>query len=410
MTHCLVSFLGRVPREDGGKYKHARNHFPDGNTEESSFLCFPLRKWLSADRLVVLGTAGSMWDNLFEGYDDDASVEEQRLTLIEKADSNQVTQQHLNELAPWFSTRCGYDVDLRIIPRGAGLEDQTEILNELKQAAPQSGTLSIDVTHSFRHLPIFALTAALYLRVLNPNLNVKLWYGEMQPTDPSEMKTVQVRDLSNLLTTVQWLGALTRQQLLGDYEDVADIVDSEGHKELAGQLRKASHFQNIHLDYKAKDYVRSAKKSIQESGLQGPGALFQKTLLDRMSWVNEGSPYMQQRNNALNALQRKDYMRASLIGYEAFKTLQVQEYFDENSVFNEELRDRAVGRFLDDAMPKDRHKFTLLSNIRNVIAHANRPEHSNPKAQEAIENAIKTQDNLHSALNDCFNTLLPVDQ
>lgn len=398
MTHCLVSFLGNSQLKQGvASYHEVDYRFPDGQTDRAAFFGFPLQRHIKADKLVIFGTTGSMWDHLFDGIgvDDEATHEQ----LLEQVENDATTQNTLDILVPVLEHSLGCTVRLQLIPAAFAREEQTRLLGMLADAAEGATELSLDVTHGYRHMPMLTFAAALYLRTLRPELKIKgLWYGYIDGT---------VSNLDGLLETADWLSVLQRDQLLGDYEGVAAMVENHDNGQLAQKLRSASHYQNIHQEYKAIGYVEDARKTIRQQGLQGPGELFRNTLLKRMSWASESSRYMQQRSNALNALQRKDYMRASLIGYEAFKTLQVQEYFDEDSVFNEELRDRAVGRFLNDAMPKDKHKFTLLSNIRNVIAHANRPEHSNPKAQEAIEKAIKTQDNLHNALSDCFNTLLP---
>ena len=62
MTHTLVTFLGRTPKNAGG-YRTTRYRFPDGSESESSaFLGWTLAKRLRPNRLIVLGTPGSMWD------------------------------------------------------------------------------------------------------------------------------------------------------------------------------------------------------------------------------------------------------------------------------------------------------------------------------------------------------------
>jgi hypothetical protein len=66
MTHTLVSFLGKVPKERGGQYKTAHYHFEDGYQEPTSFFGLALQHYLKPDRLVILGTTGSMWDVLIE--------------------------------------------------------------------------------------------------------------------------------------------------------------------------------------------------------------------------------------------------------------------------------------------------------------------------------------------------------
>lgn len=66
MPTVLLTFLGRVPKSECG-YQATRYDFGDGLADEPvAFFGWPLQRRVRADRLVVLGTAGSMWDPLFE--------------------------------------------------------------------------------------------------------------------------------------------------------------------------------------------------------------------------------------------------------------------------------------------------------------------------------------------------------
>ena len=66
MPTGLLTFFGRVPNSGRG-YRATRYDFGDGLADEPvAFFGWPLQRRVRADRLVVLGTAGSMWDHLFE--------------------------------------------------------------------------------------------------------------------------------------------------------------------------------------------------------------------------------------------------------------------------------------------------------------------------------------------------------
>jgi hypothetical protein len=59
----LITFLGRVRKQDGGDYEKARYRFPDG-VHETAYLGLELARYLRPDRVVILGTAGSQWEFL----------------------------------------------------------------------------------------------------------------------------------------------------------------------------------------------------------------------------------------------------------------------------------------------------------------------------------------------------------
>lgn len=67
MTGTLISFLGRNTAKPGAGYKLARYRFPDGWEYETPFFGLALAETLRPERVVILGTAGSMWDVLIFG-------------------------------------------------------------------------------------------------------------------------------------------------------------------------------------------------------------------------------------------------------------------------------------------------------------------------------------------------------
>ncbi len=98
--HVLISFLGRVPKSETG-YRTTRYSFDGVLDEPTAFIGWSLRRRLMPDRLVILGTAGSMWDHLFEKDTNLGTVaEDERLALQEATETKAVTESLLEPLAP----------------------------------------------------------------------------------------------------------------------------------------------------------------------------------------------------------------------------------------------------------------------------------------------------------------------
>ena len=102
MTSTMVTFLGRagphgvepsgpehVPER--GSYRSARYELDGVRLEDTSFLGLALAHSLRPAKLVVLGTAGSMWDYLVEATDPEDQLEEERVLLMSAADRKEVT-------------------------------------------------------------------------------------------------------------------------------------------------------------------------------------------------------------------------------------------------------------------------------------------------------------------------------
>lgn len=66
MTHALITFLGRTPRDETEGYRKTTYQFPNGTLEETAVLGWNLAERLRPDLVIILGTSGSMWDFLAE--------------------------------------------------------------------------------------------------------------------------------------------------------------------------------------------------------------------------------------------------------------------------------------------------------------------------------------------------------
>ena len=67
----LITNLGKTKKQDGGRYRDAIYHFDDNFQFKSEMFGFALMKWLlykdeELNKVVILGTATSMWDALLE--------------------------------------------------------------------------------------------------------------------------------------------------------------------------------------------------------------------------------------------------------------------------------------------------------------------------------------------------------
>ena len=121
----LISFLGKQSRG----YAHARYQFEDGTLHEEPFFGLALRNYLRPERLILLGTSGSMWDVFFEreGRQHDESL----LELIEAVESDAVDAALLESHAGHLSERLGHPVDCLLIDYARDPAGQARLLGQL---------------------------------------------------------------------------------------------------------------------------------------------------------------------------------------------------------------------------------------------------------------------------------------
>ena len=164
MSQTLISFLGRVPKTENG-YRPTTYTFNSEPDEPTAFIGWTLHRRLKPDRLVILGTTGSMWDHLFEkDFVLGEEAENERLLLQEATEKKEVTTTLLKSLTPLLEKRLRCEIQLLIIPYCRTENEQLELLRIMAAAVNTGDLVHLDVTHGFRHLPMIALLSALHLR------------------------------------------------------------------------------------------------------------------------------------------------------------------------------------------------------------------------------------------------------
>ena len=202
--HTLVSFLGRGRDNPTSGYREATYHFADGTDDTTAFFGLALARHLKPDALVLLGTAGSMWDVLIENLPGIGETDEAlRLELMEAVASGSVTADLLGRTQPLIERAVGRPVRLELIPFGRDAAEQRHILECIEQAA-EPGEVSLDVTHGFRHLPMLSLISAFVLERLRRTVT-GIYYGALEMTTGGY---TPVLGLDGLLAIQRWVEAL----------------------------------------------------------------------------------------------------------------------------------------------------------------------------------------------------------
>lgn len=394
MVRTLVTFLGRTARPESG-YPAVDYKFPDGSHERAAFVGYSLARKERPDRLVVMGTPASMWDQLLEGVP--AEDPDLQMQLMQAVDDGQVEAVALEALERILSAAQGREVVLRLIPAALRESEQVELLSSLVEAAEGSDEVSLDVTHGYRHLPMLIMMAALYLREARPEMRIgHLWYAALDASQQSG----SVHDLSGVLHIADWLSALRRSELTGDYGEVARLIRDPG---LAEDLELGGFMESIHQGQQAKSRLRRARTRLAEHPLGGAGALFQPILEERTAWVTHQHLYQRQRMHALNALDRGDCLRAALYGFEAYVTKLVREHgspvADPN---NQDVREQSRKEYEQNGPANPGWRaYKQLRDLRNVLAHGNRAR------EDAVQTALASPGAMREMLARCLAELLP---
>ncbi|MDD3649937.1 TIGR02221 family CRISPR-associated protein [Immundisolibacter sp.] len=396
--HTLVSFLGRGRDNPTSGYREASYRFADGRTATTPFFGLALARHLDPDLLVLLGTESSMWDVLVENLPGIGEADEAlRLELMEAVAAGRVTADLLGRAQPLIERAIGRSVRLKLIPFGRDAAEQRQILECIEQAAGR-GEVSLDVTHGFRHLPMLSLVSAFVLERLGRTVT-GIYYGALEMTADGHTPVLR---LDGLLAIQRWVEALAVFDASGDYRVFAPLLAADGvAADKTHCLEEAAFFERTSNVADAARQLATFLPAL-DAPLPGASGLFQKRLRERLAWAREPDLATRQRKLAHQHLNRGDFVRAAIFGYESLLSrLCLEQGHDPLDYAARERLARAFGEELHAGEHADwkREAFLTLKNLRNALAHGT------PPTREALRPKLRDRDKLAAEIQRCLHRL-----
>ncbi|HRH92192.1 MAG TPA: TIGR02221 family CRISPR-associated protein [Agitococcus sp.] len=350
----LISFLGKG--KDSRGYQTANYQFDDGSHyENQTYIGLTLTHKTKPSRLILLGTAGSMWDVFLENT---TGLDEEWLTLAESVQNQSVTNELLTPFSRFLSEKLEISVHCELIPYGKTHKEQMAILSRLAELLSPQESIDIDVTHGFRHLPMLSLVAARFLQKTQ-SINVqKIYYGAFEMR---EKNYTPILDLSGLLELLTWVDALSCFDKDGDFGVFASLLEKQGLSlDNVDLLKKAAFYERTTNSTKSKETLSTVFSHIES--LDSPlFNLFKNQLISRISWfkkTNRGEREMVLADSYLN---RGDYIRAIIYGFEGLISSHIYKIKNNENDFS--VRDQAKETL------KNNNSFKRLNRLRNAVAH-----------------------------------------
>lgn len=379
-SHTLISFLGKGRDDPKTGYRTATYRFDAGFAKTVAFFGLALAEYLQPDRLILVGTAGSMWDVFFDKNDPHDNI----LELMEAVEHKKVDVAMLAQHATRLEVQLGIQVQCVLIPFARDTSEQIKLLTLLAEQVREGERISLDVTHGFRHLPMLALVAARYLTHVAKVTVSGLYYGALEMTETGQ--ETPVLQLDGLLRMLDWVEALATYDKDGDYGVFGPLLQADGmDSNRALLLEKASFFERTSNPVKAREALSSVFPSIEQH--QGDlSDLFRPELVKRINWFRKPQRHEWEAALARASLERHDYLRAAMFMFEATSTKAVwdQKLGDPNSFDNRKSAFKALAETNADAKN--------LEYLRNALAHGVR-------ASDRIErDALKDRQSLAAAL------------
>lgn len=384
----LISFLGKSASSAQTGYRTANYVFEPGFEREVPFFGMALLDYLKPQKLILAGTAGSMWDVFFDHqHTDDDGL----LALMEAVPQQAVTAEMLAIHEHRLTEKLGIPVQCLLISYARDEAEQTAILTDLAGAIGKGERIVLDVTHGFRHLPMLALVAARYLQHVRGVQVQEVYYGAAEMTDPSSKQTPVLR-LGAMLHMLDWVEALAVYENSGNYGVFASLLQQDGMQaDRANMLAQAAYFERNSNPVQAKQNLSGAHAHVREH--QGPmGNLFRDTLTEHIGWFRQGSRADWELALADRYLQRQDYLRTITYLCEAYISRSTEKFGGNVNQFED--RDLA---FKEADKNQD---VWLLKHLRNAMTHGVRSD--NREAKPLLQDQQKLDKKLRALRKSLF--------
>lgn len=385
----LISLLGKSVADKKTGYRTANYRFSADFVRTEPFFGLALMEYIQPDRLILAGTAGSMWEVFFDHQQtDDDSI----IALVDAVASESVTQEMLTIHEQRLSEKFGIPVQCLLIPYARDEHEQVAILNTLAHTVQRGEEVVLDVTHGFRHLPMLALVAARYLTHVQQVKVQDVYYGALEMTARDSQETPVLR-LGTMLHMLDWVEALASYDKSGNYGLFAGLLQADGmDASRAGLLSQAAYHERNNNPVQARQSLSGAFNHVRDHN--GPMAgLFTDTLTERIGWFRHGNRADWELELADSYLERGDYLRAITYLYEGFVSQAVNTYGGNINDFDsrKEAKEKA----------RDRHpEVRLLEHLRNAVAHGVRSD--NKEVKRLLQNEPELQGKLRELRKTLF--------
>ena len=368
MAKILISSLGTGIKKEGA-YSKAKYNI-DNKVYETSFIADALNRHLGFDKIFLIGTKRSIWDEAYMAFggEDEEYIEE----LYEKKELGKVDEKLLEK----FTKTLPYGLEVKIVKYGLNedelWENFTEFLTIVEQIE-KNDELYLDITHSFRSLSLMSFVMTQFAQTISDkNFKIKgVFYGMFEYQGENNGITPIV-DIKILFEIQEWIKAIDAIKNYSDFNLLVNLLD-ENSIEKDVQNTFISLNNNISLANIAsiRQFIKTASKKIKtiNSSENKIVKLLAPEILKLVEELEQDKDSDFQYNLAQWFYKNKNYALAYIALYEAIitKSCELLSYDIEDHKKREEAK-RSIG---DDKYGKFFYtKYNdSISVIRNSIVH-----------------------------------------
>ena len=387
MSKVLIAGIGtgRTKKEKGQdtqlrQYEPA-NYIIDSKEYQTDFVARALIKHYQPDQVILLGTARSMWEKVYETFANEF-CEEYYWNLVEKIEKSTYNNYQLqntdlekvNEVLNQFLGHSGS----RCLLIKYGLNDDElcqnmAVFQDIAGYLQSGDQVYLDITHSFRSLALFQYTMMSFIENLSKKqVEVKgVFYGMLEVAREMDGKA-PVIDLQYVYRLNNWIKAIHELESYGNGYLVANLVEPE-NRDIAKKIRMFSDLMNLNYIGGIKNIEGSLSK-LDFSNISEPGktvAGYLEDFLKRFAEIKQDSVFQLKMAQWYFANKRYGFGYIALA--ESIIT-RICEVLDLETTYRKQDREYAKDCLYNSRtseLVRDlKQEYNTISDIRNNVAHA----------------------------------------
>lgn len=370
MAKVLISSLGTGQRE-AGNYKKAKYQI-DKCYYETSFIADALVKHFKVDKLFLVGTKKSIWDEAYIAFGGDDEKYHEYLYLNKeegKIDSSKLEK--FNNIKEGLRSF--------IIDYGVNEEEiwsNFEKFLKIASFIEDGDELYLDITHSFRSLSLMSFVMTQFASSISEK-NFKIagvFYGMLEYSYENSGITPIV-DIKILLEIQEWIKAIDAIKKYSDFDPLVRLLEKEEdiEKSVKNTFIQLNNVLELAYISALEVFIKTANKKIKtiQSSSNKIISLLAPEIIRLVEELNHEKKSHFQFALAKWFFRNKNYAFSYLALYESIisKSCELKEY----DVDDHKLRENAKTKIGHDKYGK--YFYTKYENsisvIRNAIAHQN---------------------------------------
>ena len=252
MAKVLISFLGTGPHTEDRKYREALYQFDSGDKMNTSFVSLAIKQHCAIDKIFLIGTAHSMWEEVYRAFATPTTFDSNLHANLGVAIDDFTAHTPLDALDDYrdaIESAMGGGSKMVIVKYGlneAEIAENASIILSLEEHLQNGDELIVDVTHSFRSLPLYILNLLIYLKnVSDKRINISHIYYGMLDYMRENKDVAPVVDLMPLLKLNDWITAAHNFLKFGNGYKIAQLLQDEGDQAAATAIKNFSDVKNL---------------------------------------------------------------------------------------------------------------------------------------------------------------------